>query len=54
MPCTRTLRQEQGYASRLRSLPTLHRSGIPLRERPFDRGEDSGAMDNECAGICGV
>jgi hypothetical protein len=43
-----------GYASRLRSLPTLHRSGIPLRERPFDRGEDSGAMDNECAGICGV
>jgi hypothetical protein len=43
-----------GYVSQLRSLPTLHPSGIPLRERPFDHGEDNGAMDNECAGICGV
>jgi len=43
-----------GYASKLRSLPTLHPSGIPLRDRPFDHTDNPDAMDNECAGICGV
>ena len=43
-----------GYPAKLKSSPTLHRSGIPLRDRPFDHGDDGGAMDNECAGICGV
>jgi hypothetical protein len=43
-----------GQAGNLRSLPTLHPSGIPLRDRPFDHGDNNGAMDNECAGICGV
>ena len=43
-----------GFVSQMRSLPTLHPSGIPLRDRPFDHGDNSGAMDNECAGICGV
>jgi hypothetical protein len=43
-----------GFVSQMRSMPTLHPSGIPLRERPFDHGDNNGAMDNECAGICGV
>jgi hypothetical protein len=34
-----------GFVSQMRSLPTLHPSGIPLRDRPFDHGDNSGAMD---------
>jgi hypothetical protein len=43
-----------GYPAKLNSAPTLHRSGIPLRERPFDQGQEGDMIDNECAGICGV
>ena len=40
---------------KLQTRPSLHPSGIPISERPWIGNEgESGSLDNECAGICGV
>lgn len=43
----------KGILARLRSMPTLRRDGIPLKDRPFDNSDNPSEMGAECAGICG-
>lgn len=49
---------QHGAVAGLRGYPTLHPSGVPLRERPFDARQlrlgEWQDWRNECAGVCGV
>ena len=47
---------KEGYVGQMRSRPTLHPSGTPLRELPFlqDTTTDDQGMVNECEGGCGL
>lgn len=48
--------EEKGGFGGLKSMPTLHKSGVPLDEAPIDdeQADLFSNWDNECAGICGV
>ncbi len=45
-------REGTGYFGRLRSIPSFHVSGIPIREKPWLSGDTS--FNEECEGMCGV
>jgi 3'-phosphoadenosine 5'-phosphosulfate sulfotransferase (PAPS reductase)/FAD synthetase len=47
----------QGYIGKLKSLPSFHSSGIPIREKPWVKtktDEETEGFNNECSGACGV
>ena len=43
---------KQGYLSKLKSSPSLHRSGVPIRLKPFFK--EGASFNEECEGVCGV
>ena len=52
----RELWHDKGGYGGLKSMPTVHKSGRPLREAPIDDEQTDlfNPFDQECAGICGV
>jgi hypothetical protein len=48
--------KEKGAFGGLRSMPTLHKSGLPIEEVDFSDAQNDlfNNWDQECAGICGV
>lgn len=52
----RMYEEKRGYFGKVQSLPTFHKTGIPIREKPWVKPDSDGTsgFDNECAGICGV
>jgi hypothetical protein len=50
--------QKLGYVGRLQNVPSFHQSGVPLKDRPWEKDHPSNekisGFNNECSGTCGV
>jgi 3'-phosphoadenosine 5'-phosphosulfate sulfotransferase (PAPS reductase)/FAD synthetase len=51
---TKCHQEKIGHVGKLSTLPSFHRSGTPIREKPWKASELGGQFDNDCAGMCGV